>query len=145
MLVAWALHSLRRAGYGFAQAAWFQVASIGAALALTVLEYFSEIRGLRIVPQDEYGALSYTGAEPADGPPIMVLIVATVLLIVGAMVWKKQKWPWLFIGAAVMTIGSAVDLPIPSGAITNAFELILLTSIMATKACQDADASEGAG
>lgn len=137
VLVAWALHALRRAGFGFAQAKWFQVVSIGSALALTVLEYFLEIRGLEIVPNDEYGALSYTNAEPPSGPPIMVLIVAAVLLVVGAMLWKKQKWPWLFIGAVIMTIGSAVELPIPSGAITNAFELILLISIMATKAFQD--------
>lgn len=67
----------------------------------------------------------------------MVLIVAAVLIIVGAMVWKCQGWPWLFVGAVVMTIGSAIQLPVESNAITNAFELALLTSIMATKAFQD--------
>lgn len=41
----------------------------------------------------------------------MVLIVAAVLLITGAMVWKRQRWPWMFGGALVMTIGSAVKLP----------------------------------
>ncbi|WP_040281541.1 hypothetical protein [Tessaracoccus massiliensis] len=51
--------------------------------------------------------------------------------------WWKQKWPWLFVGAVIMTIGSAIELPIESGAITNAFELILLISILATKAFQD--------
>lgn len=39
-----------------------------------------------------------------------------------------------------MTIGSAVQLPIPSGAITNAFELFLLVTIMMTKAFQDREA-----
>lgn len=76
-----------------------------------MLEFFLEIRGLEIV--------------------------AAVLLVVGAMLWKKQKWPWLFVGAVIITIGSAVQLPLPSGAITNAFELILLISIIATKAFQD--------
>ena len=58
-------------------------------------------------------------------------------VVAGALVWWKQKWPWLFVGAVVMTIGSGVQLPLPSGAITNAFELTLLVSIMATKAFQD--------
>lgn len=137
VLVAWALHTLRRAGFGFAQHRWFQVVSIGAALALTVLEYVVELRDLSIVPREEYGTLSYTSAEPPTGPPIMVLIVALVLIVVGAMLWKKQGWPWLLGGALLMTAGSAVELPIESGAATNAFELILLTSIMATKAFQD--------
>ncbi|HHW83927.1 MAG TPA: phospholipid phosphatase [Actinomycetales bacterium] len=137
VLVAWALHALRRAGFEWAQARWYQVASIGAALALTVLEFFLEVRGLEIAPQEEYGVLSYASTEPPSGPPIMVLIVALVLVVVGAMVWKRQKWPWLFVGAVIMTIGSAVELPLESGAITNAFELVLLISIIATKGFQD--------
>ena len=48
------------------------VVAIGAALALTVVEYFLEVRGLHLVPQEEYGVLSYGSAEPATGPPLMV-------------------------------------------------------------------------
>lgn len=142
VLVAWALHALRRAGFSWAQARWYQVVSIGAALALTVLEYFTEVRGLHLVPQEEYGVVSYGNAEPATGPPIMVLIVAFVLVVVGAMIWRRQGWVWLFVGAVVMTIGSAVQLPVESGAVTNAFELFLLTTIVATKAFQDRRASD---
>lgn len=111
--------------------------SITAVLALVVLEWFTEIRGLELVAREEYGTLSYTGAEPATGPPVMVLVVALVLIVAGALVWKKQGWPWLFAGAVLMTIGSAVEIPVDSGAATNAFELLLLTSIVATKAFQD--------
>lgn len=102
-----------------------------------MVEYFLEVRGLNLVAREEYGVLSYTNAEPSSGPPLMVLIVAAVLLIAGAMVWKRQRWPWLFAGALIMTIGSGVELPIDSGAVTNAFELVLLVSVIATKAFQD--------
>lgn len=139
LLVAWALHTLRRAGFGWAQARWYQVASIGAALALTAVEYVLEVRGLALEPREEYGVVSYASTEPASGPPIMVLVVAVALLICGAMVWKRQGWPWLFLGALLMTIGSAVEVPVESGAATNAFELLLLVSILATKAFQDRD------
>ena len=144
VLVAWALHTLRRAGFGWAQARWYQVASIGAALALTVVEYFLEVRGLELAPQEEFGVLSYGNVEPATGPPLMVLVVAGVLVIAGAMIWKRQKWPWLFVGAVIMTIGSGIELPIDSGAITNAFELVLLVSILATKAFQDGQDADAA-
>lgn len=89
------------------------------------------------MPKEEYGVLSYGSSEPPTGPPLMVLVVAAVLVVAGALVWRRQKWPWLFIGAVVMTIGSGVQLPLDSGAITNAFELALMVSIMATKAFQD--------
>lgn len=90
-----------------------------------VLEDLTELRGLRTVPREEYGTLSDTNALPPDGPPLMVLIVAVVLIVVGGRVWRKRGWPRLFVGAAVMTAGSAVELPIESGAATNAFELRL--------------------
>lgn len=141
-LVAWALHTLRRAGFSWAQSRAYQVISIGAALALTVVEYFLEVRGLHLAPETEYGVLSYGSTEPATGPPLMVLVVAFFLVVAGALVWWKQKWPWLFIGAVIMTIGSAIQLPIESGAITNAFELALMVSILATKAFQDRALSE---
>lgn len=137
VLVAWGLHTLRRAGFSWAQERWYQVVSLAAVAVLVVLEILTEIRGLELEPNEEYGVLSYTSAAPADGPPIMVLVVALVLVIAGALVWWKQKWPWLFLGALAMTIGSAIELPVDSGAVTNAFELALLTSIMATKAHQD--------
>lgn len=136
-LVAWALHTLRRAGFTWAQSRAYQVLSIGAALALTVVEYFLEVQGLHLVPETEYGVAAYANAEPPTGPPLMVLIVAGVLVVAGALVWWKLKWPWLFVGAVVMTIGSGVQMPLPSGAITNAFELALMVSILATKAFQD--------
>lgn len=142
VLVAWALHTLRRAGFGWAQARWYQVASIGAALALTLLEVVLEVWGLQLEPSLEYGVLSYSSTEPASGPPLMVLIVALVLIVAGALLWRRQGWPWLAVGAVVMTIGSAVPIPVDSGAATNAFELALLISILATKAFQDRRASE---
>lgn len=137
VLVAWALHTVRRAGIGWAQARWYQVVSLGAVAVLVAVEILTEIRGLELVPGEEYGVLSYSSAEPASGPPVMVLVVALVLLACGALLWWKQKWPWLFLGALAMNIGSAVELPVESGAITNAFELALLVSIVATKAHQD--------
>ena len=102
-----------------------------------MVEYLTELRGLRIVPERVYGVLSYTSAAPSDGPPVMVLVVALVLLLVGALLWRRKGWPWLFAGALVMTIGSAVQLPVPSGAVTNAFELLLLASVTATMVRQD--------
>lgn len=46
---------------------------------------------------------------------------------------EKTKWPIFFIGAIVMTIGSAVPLNIESGAVTNAFELFLIFTLIWTK------------
>lgn len=139
LLVAWGLHSLRRAGIGWAQARCFQAVAIGAALLLSAVEYLLQLRGLRIVPEWERGVLAYTNAEPASGPPAMVLVVAAVLLVAGAVLWRRQRRPWLFAGTLVMTVGSALPV-LPSGAVTNALELVLLGSVVTTKVFQDRSA-----
>lgn len=142
LLVAWSLHAIRRSGVRMAQGRSYAVAAVLVTVALVVLELMLEVSDLRIVPAREYGALSYTNAEPPTGPPAMVLVVAAFLLVAGVVVLVRQRWPWLLVGAGIMTVGSAIDLPLPSNAVTNAFELILLVSIVATKAFQDAREEE---
>ncbi|QDY45558.1 hypothetical protein FK545_09340 [Planococcus glaciei] len=83
--------------------------------------------------EEQYGVLRYVSAEPSSGPPIMVLLVSVVLIAAGILLWKKVGWKWMLIGAGVMTIGSAVPIPVDSSAATNAFELFLLTTLVWTK------------
>ncbi|MBF0671616.1 MAG: hypothetical protein IR160_03420 [Salinibacterium sp.] len=138
LLVVWAWDACRRAGARWAATLAAAIVAIVFAVALMVLEYVTVLAGLQIEAGEEYGVLSYGNAEAASGPPLMVLFVAAALLIAGIVVWVKQKSPVLTIGTVLMIIGSAVSIPVESGAVTNAFELVLLTSIVWTTARQDA-------
>ena len=135
LLFVWAIDGMRRAGIGPLRAAAIKPLTWLVATILVVVTYLREIRGLELSLRDEYGALSYV--EPGAGAPIVPVIIALVLLAAGALIWKRQGWPWLFLGALAMTIASAVEIPVPSNAATNAFELLLLASIVATTRFQD--------
>ncbi|WP_253275513.1 hypothetical protein [Rossellomorea aquimaris] len=100
--------------------------------SLVLFELFTEVSGLHLVANMENGVLSYSSDEPSIGPPLMVLVVSLVLLVASIIIWIKQKWKWFFAGSLAMIIGSAVSLPIDSGAITNFFELGLITSLLGT-------------
>lgn len=100
---------------------------------LIVLELITEIRGLNIKPEWEYGVLHYIPIEATSGPPLMILLVTMVLVISGVLLWKFDGWAWMFIGAIIMTLGSAIPIPVKSSAITNGFELLLV----ATKTYQE--------
>ena len=136
LLFVWAVDSLARADIRFFRGAWVKPITWIIAIVLIATTYLREIKGLSLKLRDEYGALSYTSAETA-GVPLVPVIVSIVLLIAGVLLWKKKGWPWLFIGSALMTVASAVQIPVSSNAATNAFELILLISIVATTAFQD--------
>ena len=101
--------------------------------ALISIELILETWGLEIVAEEQYGVLRYVSAEPSTGPPIMVLFVTVALIFTGIMLWKKIGWKWMLIGAMIMAIGSAVPIPVDSSAVTNAFELFLLLTLVWTK------------
>ncbi|WP_413452598.1 hypothetical protein AA0Y32_09950 [Georgenia phoenicis] len=136
LLVVFAWHALVRAGVGWARTRAAAVVAGAVTAGLVVLE-LTHVVGLDFEARREYGVLSYAPVEEAGGPPVMVLVVSLALLVAGVLVWRRQGWPWLLVGTAVMTVGSAVPVPVDSGAVTNLFEVVLLTSVLATVAFQD--------
>ncbi|MGW0434287.1 hypothetical protein ACWDV4_17335 [Micromonospora sp. NPDC003197] len=136
LLTIFAWDAVRRAGVRWAGTRIAAAGAILLTLALVAIELVTELAKLTLEPTLEYGTLRYTPAE-SDGPPIMVLTIALVQLIASVIVFRKQRWPWFMVGAALMIVASAVPLPLPTGAMTNLFELILLTSLVATKTRQD--------
>lgn len=132
-LILFSITSMGEAKIKWAQQSWVLLIGVLYTIAAMVIEYTTELNGLVLQASEEYGALSYSSVEQSSGPPIMILMVLMVLLIAGIMLWWKAKWPWMFIGTVIMTIGSAVPFNIESNAITNAFELILLFTLVWTK------------
>ncbi|WP_419958380.1 phospholipid phosphatase [Psychrobacillus psychrotolerans] len=133
LLVMYSIGTLRESGIEWAKKKWLVIVGIIYTIGLMVFEFSVEVVGLEIEVVKEYGVVSYSNVEEATGPPIMVLLVTLILIVASAIVWKKTKWPIFFIGAIVMTIGSAVPLNIESGAVTNAFELFLIFTLIWTK------------
>lgn len=143
LLLAFAWKAVVRAGVGWARAPAVRYVVGAMTLVLVVLELTTEVFGLDLTPHREYGVLSYTDAAGSAGPPLMPLLVAVALLVAGVLVLRAQRWPWFLVGAALMTVGSAIPLPVASGAVTNAFELVLLASVLATKWYQDVQDAPG--
>lgn len=97
--------------------------------ALIVLEVATETVSLTLKPILEYGALRYVPAEESSGPPLMVILILIPLFTAGIILWKRKVTSVLFSGTLIMTIGSAVPIPVQSSAATNIFEIVLITSL----------------
>lgn len=133
LLVMYSVGTLQESGIEWAKKKWLVILGILYSISLMILEFSIEVVGLEIEVVKEYGVISYSNVEEATGPPIMVLLVTLILIVASAILWKKTKWSVFFIGAIVMTIGSAVPINVESGAITNAFELFLIFTLVWTK------------
>ena len=132
-LILFSVMAMSEAGIEWAQKAWVVWLGVLYAIAALIVEYVTVLNGLSLEVSEEYGALSYSSAEEASGPPMMIILVLIALVIAGIMLWWKAKRPWMFVGTVIMTVGSAVPFDLGSNALTNAFELLLLFTLVWTK------------
>lgn len=131
-LILFSLLVMREANIQFAYKKWVALSFGALWIVAMIVEYFLELSDFVLAPEESYGVLSYSMTEAASGPPPMILIVLIALLIAAIVLAWKRKWWWMLVGTIVMTIGSAFPIDIGSDAITNAFELFLIASLMWT-------------
>lgn len=132
-LIIFSIAILQEAGIAWAKSKMAVILAGILFLLAIVLEYITELNGLAIAPNKEYGALSYSSVAEATGPPLMILVVLAALLVAAVTLAWRFKWWWMLIGVIFMTIGSAVPINVSSNAITNLFELFLLFTLILTK------------
>ena len=137
LLIVFSLGVLRRARVNWANTSAALWVTIAYAFAAFMVELVTVLLNLSLEAEVKYGVLSYGSTNSPSGPPIMILMVTLALLVSSIILWKRTGWFWMFIGVALMLVGSMIDIPVESAAVTNAFELILLTSLVMTKLHQD--------
>lgn len=95
-----------RAGVIWAEKWYFQVVIWLAAMSLVaqggvlVWQYKDAL-----VAQEVWGALRYV--PDISFFPFAALLTDIVLIFLGGLIWWKNKWPWMMIGAVVLLVGSA--------------------------------------
>ena len=136
-MILFSFDVLKRAGVKWANKMLTLLIVVAYTLISFLIELTTVVWNLSLKAEKSYGVLSYTSANSPGGPPLMILLVTLALLVSSIILWKRTGWYWMFVGVALMLLGSMVDIPVESGAITNAFELILLTALVFTKRHQD--------
>ncbi|WP_166388157.1 hypothetical protein [Catellatospora methionotrophica] len=97
--------------------------------ALIALGVGSDIVGLRLEPREYADTLRYGNAATA-GPPIPAIVTMLVLVMIGILVWRSARFPWLLLGAIAMFAAAG------AGAahfwLGNVGELLLQLAVVAT-------------
>jgi hypothetical protein len=127
--------------------AWFARPPARAAVtaltaAMVLLGVWLEVVRLEPVARRTGGVLRYANAA-AVGPPVPALVAIVALVVVGAVVWRRAGWPWLFAGAVAMFVaaGAGVRLVWPQ----NLGELALQSALVATAAAAAGRATPALG
>ncbi|MFQ5636016.1 MAG: hypothetical protein ACE5G3_11900, partial [Gammaproteobacteria bacterium] len=115
------------------------------------------ITGFRMAPGCLDTLLRHASVVPADqaclhtevllhggGIPVLFMISDTVVTIIGAIIWGKQSWPWMFAGSVVLFAAAQVpemQLPaaINAGMVAWLFALAASSARFAKSHADEAD------
>lgn len=129
LLVLYSYAVLKRINVHFAQHSLAKLATFLITACLISVEIIG-ILTIDLEPVWEYGILSYQETE--DRLPIMVIAISIILLLTSIIVWRKTGFYLFFVGCLIISVTSIVQLPIPTKAMTNIGEAILLLSLVLT-------------
>ena len=99
---------------------------------LILIEIMTVVAKIELKPVTEYGILHYVPETEIEGSHLMIICVSVILLVTGFILYRITKWKWMLAGSIIMGIGSALPIEVESTAFTNALELLLMISLVAT-------------
>jgi uncharacterized membrane protein len=102
----------RRVGLPWAENRIVRMLFWAASIGLTALGAYMDIFRLKLAPRAEADTLRYVN-EGFHGPPIPAIVVILVMTVVGLLIWRKTKSPWVFLGALVEFICAPLGLRMP--------------------------------
>lgn len=101
----------------------------GGAIGLMVLEVSTRMVKLNLKPVTFAGTLRYKEVVPSKELPVILVIV--LVGAVGMSVWQQIHYPWIFWGALIMLLGSAVPTTTKAGpSIGSGVEILFGLSLL---------------
>ncbi|MCP4139139.1 MAG: hypothetical protein GY755_02420 [Chloroflexi bacterium] len=115
---------------GWAQSKKWHIFICVVATVLIALGIYTDIIQLDLMPNQSSGVLRYSNEfEFMKGPPIPAVLTILFVLVFSLFIWKKARWPWLFLGALIMFATAPVaSKPIMQNVGEIAFALGLITT-----------------
>jgi hypothetical protein len=133
LLLIVALQVLHRTSASWDYSPWSDGFTLGLTLCLILIEVTGRMMKLDLKPVTFAGTLRYKEVVPSHEIPVILVIV--LLGAVGVAAWQSLHWTWLFWGALIMMIGSAVPTTTKAGpSIGSGVEVLFGLSLVATQA-----------
>ncbi len=105
------------------------------AVVLIGFSLWNDISVMHLVPEAWAGTLRYVNeGHRLPGPPVAAIGTIIVVIVLGAAVAIRGRWPWMLLGAVTMFLAAGAQAS-PLGLAAGAGgEIILATALLATSA-----------
>ncbi|UOE95185.1 hypothetical protein [Alkalihalobacillus sp. LMS39] len=134
LLILFAWQTVRAAGISLAKK-WVPTFLVVVLTAVIIVMDAIPLFHLSLNPVWQHGVLSYKRVSDSAGP-FMIMAVTFFIFVASIIIWRKQRWIWLFVGLIGMGVVGLLSMPFDSKAVGNVSELMLIISLFATQVFQ---------
>lgn len=101
------------------------------ALGLITFGLVNDFVGLELVPITFAGSLRYK--PKSCGLPMLPILTALLVAVMGFFIWREINWPWMLVGTLVMFSGNALPTRIFGTLISSAVDFVFISALLATQ------------
>lgn len=132
LLLIVAVQALHVTQVSWDQPAWSNGLAWSLTFGLILIEVVTRMVKLHLKPVQFAGTLRYKEVVPSRELPVILVIL--LVGAIGAVVWQQLGWSWMFWGAVIMMLGSAVPTTTKAGpSVGSGVEVIFGWSLVATQ------------
>ena len=84
-----------------------------------------------LAPEVFWGTLHYVRLNRF--PPVPFLVILVVMMILGILIWRRIKWPWIFLGGLVTFLGILIPTALIGPVVRSGAEVFLMGTLVATE------------
>jgi hypothetical protein len=101
------------------------------ALGLITFGLVSDFVGLELIPITFAGSLRYK--PKSCGLPMLPILTASLVAVMGFFIWREINWPWMLVGTLVMFSGNALPTRIFGTLVSSAVDFVFILALLATE------------
>ncbi len=132
LLLLVAVQALHGTQVSWDRAVWSDGLAWTLAIGLILIEVTTRMVKLQLKPVQFAGTLRYKEVVPSHELPVILVIL--LVGAIGAVIWQQLGWNWMFWGAVIMMLGSAVPTTTKAGpSVGSGVEVIFGWSLVATQ------------
>ncbi len=115
---------------------WAQRNSTRWAIALSLLVMVLGIL-TRIVPMDlqllEMDGINRYVDQGAAGPPVVSILAVGFAGVMGLLLWRENKWPWVFLTTVLVFIGEGIPVELVRRVMGSGAEVLFMLALLMTE------------
>lgn len=101
-------------------------------IIITVLGILTRVVPMNLVATKMDGVTRYLN-KGTVGPPLVSIVSIGFTAVMGFLLWRKNRWPWVFLTAVMVFVGEGIPVEMVRRVVGSGAEVLFIVAILVTE------------